>query len=194
MEPKNKSTVNNSTVPQTSKQKAQKSQSGGPTIGGVAGIGKPKNPTRSQSAQATKTPSPTGVKTSIPHLGEHATSGIGTSVVGEGRNSEFAANQQLASTVRQKVAHKLSISGGRPQPRPNHQPGGGLSDYYAHNAKKTMKEDTVNEMGGGGGGAGGAPAMSVASGQAVPSITDPTTNYALQKKMREKMARRKKVK
>lgn len=145
-------------VQQTSKQKQQKAQPGGPTIAGVAGVGKQKTVTRPNSSRR-------------PSIVHSHTTGPSTSGIGEGKESEFGANRQLTTSVRGKMAQKL-------ERKPT-----GMNDYYAHNAKKTsvVKED--------------APAMSVAGG-AVPSITNPTVNYAFQvrKKMKGKLARRKQVK
>lgn len=150
-------TASKNSPPVSSKQKSQNTQAGGPTIGGVAGVGKQKTVTRPKSAQSTKTPSPHGVR---------------TGPMGEGKESEFSANRSLEHSVRMKAYAKK-----------NYKPAGsGMNDYYAHNAKKTaIKED-------------GGVAMSVGSGAAVPSITNATANYAFQvkKKVRDKIARRKK--
>lgn len=147
-------TANKNSPPVSSKQKTQNTQAGGPTIGGVAGVGKQKTATRPKSSQSTKTPSPHGI-----HTGP----------MGEGKESEYSANRNLRNNVRTK-AYKP-------------KPGSGMKDYYAHNEKKTIKED-------------GGVAMSVGSGAAVPSITNATANYAFQvkKKVRNGVARRKKVK
>lgn len=193
-------------VQQSSKQKAQKAQAGGPTIGGVAGVGKQKTVTRPNSSRRptvvhghTTGPSATGVgeevsfndeyfqkkaeelarqqgksKHHIPKIKENLMKNHKVDM-GEGKENEFTANRQMTSTVRGKMATKLVR-------KPS-----GMNDYYAHNDKKTSS--IVKEDG------GGAPAMSVAGG-AVPSITNPTVNYAFQvrKKVSGKMARRKKVK
>lgn len=141
---------------QTSSQKAQKAQPGGPTIGGVAGVGKQKLVSRPNSSRR-------------PSIVRGHTTKPSASGIGEGKESEFTANQHLHNTVKTKILTKLQ------KPNPQKQSGG--NDYFSYNAKKTMKEE--------------APAMSI-SGGAVPSITNPTVNYALQKKMKEKIARRKK--
>ena len=62
-----------------------------------------------------------------------------------------------------------------------------------HTGPSHFGEELIDEDGGG---AGAAPAMSVASGAAVPSITDPTTNYAAQKNKyyRSLLAKRKQPK
>jgi hypothetical protein len=72
----------------------------------------------------------------------------------EARNSEFSANRQLATTTKNV------------KPKP-------AKDYFTHIEKTTSKTKKVYAEN---------VAMSVGSGAAVPSITDPTTNYALQKK------------
>lgn len=201
-------TATKNSPPVSSKQKAQNTQAGGPTIGGVAGVGKQKTVTRPKSSQSTKTPSPHGVRTGpigeavhddawfhkkaaetakgmgwpahlVPRIKanmikDHAADKAARAAkraVKEGKESEFGANRMMTKTVRGTMAKKLE---------PKH----GMSDYYAHNAKKT---NVVKEDG------GGAPAMSVAGG-AVPSITNPTVNYAFQvkNKMKGKLARRKK--
>jgi len=161
---------------QTSSQKAQKTQAGGPTIGGVAGIGKQKMVTRPRSAQ----------RPTIVHA--HHT-GPSASGLGEGKENEFTANRQLHSTVRGKINSKLTNSSNdyfshndraTSKPVPTSKVSG-MSAYTSYNSKKTMKED--------------APAMSVAGGGVSPvAPPDATAAYALQKKMREKLARRKQTK
>jgi len=141
---------------QTSNQKAQKAQAGGPTIGGVAGVGKQRTVTRPNSSR----------RPTIVHA--HHT-GPSPSGLGEGKESEYRANSQLKKTVKAKMNHKLD---------PKNK--GGADDYYSHNAKKYFKENV---------------AMSVGSGQVAGiAPADATTNYALQKKMHEKLAKRKKPK
>lgn len=147
-------------TPVSAKQKAQYTQAGGPTISGVAGVGKQKTVTRPKSSQSTKTPSPHGVR---------------TGPMGEGRESEYTANRQLHSGVKLKIAQKLNPAG---------NPGkSGTDNYFSHMEKR--KKSTIKEDGG--------VAMSVGSGAAVPSITNATTNYALQvkRKMKDKITRRK---
>lgn len=264
-------TASKNTPPVSSKQKAQNTQAGGPTIAGVAGVGKSKTVTRPKSSQSTKTPSPHGVRTGpmgegvvkddawfhkkatetakgmgwpahlVPRIKanmikDHEADKAAKKAVKEGKENEFTANHQISQTIRGKMQKKL-------------EPKSGMSDYYAHNDKRTsVKEefkvghkvrvhapdqdehglkgviDHTDEHGfhrvkldkpivrpahGGESTSyyvvapkkhlrhikedGGAPAMSV-SGGAVPSITNATANYAFQvkKKVKNKMARRKK--
>lgn len=155
-------TATKNAAPVSSKQKAQNTQPGGPTIGGVAGVGKQKTVTRPNSSRR-------------PTVVHSHTTGPSASGIGEGRESEYAANRQLHSQVKLKIAQKLNPAG---------NPGkSGTDSYYSHMEKR--KKATIKEDGG--------VAMSVGSGTAVPSITNATANYAFQvkKKVKERIARRK---
>jgi hypothetical protein len=135
------------------KQKQQQTQPGGPTIGGVAGIGKQKLVTRPMSSR-------TATTAKASHTGPTSHG------LGEGKESEATANMRLSQTARMKMLrpdlthHKKPVS----------------NDYFSHMADKATKKPAIKEN----------VAMSVGSGAAVPSITDPTTNYAMEKDKRRK--------
>lgn len=99
-------TANKNSPPVSAKQKAQNTQPGGPTIGGVAGVGKQKTATRPKSSQSTKTPSPHGVRTGP--LGEDAPamSAGGAGDPGQVQNATSNYAFQVKKKVRAGVARR----------------------------------------------------------------------------------------
>jgi len=119
-------TASKNSPPVSNKQKAQNTQAGGPTIGGVAGVGKQKTVTRPNSSRR-------------PSVVHGHTTGPSPTGIGEGKESEYLANRQLQNTVKSKMQHKL-----------NPKNKGGGDDYFSYNAKKTnVKEDVAMSVGGG---------------------------------------------